>query len=75
MDTITRQIAEYASSLAFSDLDTATVQADEDVGEKFAALARPVIGQTRSADTLARWWRVAEAPDLRPLIRQLDLNP
>ena len=27
MDTITRQIAEYASSLTFGDLDTATVQA------------------------------------------------
>jgi 2-methylcitrate dehydratase len=27
MDTITRQIAEYASALTFQDLDTATVQA------------------------------------------------
>ena len=27
MDTITRQIAEYASALTFEDLDTATVQA------------------------------------------------
>jgi 2-methylcitrate dehydratase PrpD len=48
---------------------------DEHVGEKFTALAGPVIGERRSADTLARWWRVAEASDLRPLIRQLDLNP
>jgi hypothetical protein len=45
------EIAEYVSSLPFSDLDTATVQ---------------------SATQLARWGRVAEAPELRPLIRQLS---
>jgi 2-methylcitrate dehydratase PrpD len=48
---------------------------DEHVGEKFAALTRPVIGEMRSADTLAQWWRLRDAGDLRPLIRLLDLNP
>jgi len=48
---------------------------DEHVGEKFTALARPVIGETRSADTLAQWWRVGDAADLHPFIRLLDLNP
>jgi 2-methylcitrate dehydratase PrpD len=47
---------------------------DEHVGEKFTALARPVIGETRSTDALAQWWRVGDATDLRPLIRLLDLN-
>jgi 2-methylcitrate dehydratase PrpD len=46
---------------------------DEHVGEKFTALARPVIGDRRSADTLAQWWRVSDATDVRPLIRLLDL--
>jgi 2-methylcitrate dehydratase PrpD len=48
---------------------------DEHVGEKFSVLAGPVIGDARSADALAQWWRVADATDLRPLIRLLDLNP
>jgi hypothetical protein len=48
---------------------------DEHVGEKFAALARPVIGEPRSADALAQWWRVRDAADLRSLVRLLDLNP
>jgi hypothetical protein len=34
-----------------------------------------VIGEMRSADTLAQWWRLRDAGDLRPLIRLLDLNP
>jgi 2-methylcitrate dehydratase len=48
---------------------------DEHVGEKFAALARPVIGERRGTDTLSQWWRVGGAADLCPLIRLLDLNP
>src|SRR5262249_22791084 len=48
---------------------------DEHVGEKFARLAEPVIGKTRSAEALARWWRIRDAPDMRPLIALLGINP
>jgi len=45
---------------------------DEHVGEKFTTLARPVIGEARSAEALACWWRMPDAADMRPLIRLLE---
>jgi 2-methylcitrate dehydratase len=48
---------------------------DEHVGEKFMTLARPVIGEARSAEALARWWRIRDADDMRPLIALVGINP
>jgi 2-methylcitrate dehydratase len=48
---------------------------DEHVGEKFTALARPVIGEARSAEALARWWQMRNAGDMRPLIALVGINP
>jgi len=46
---------------------------DEHIGEKFALLAEPVIGETRSAETLARWWQVRDAGDMRVLVKLINL--
>ena len=46
---------------------------DEHIGEKFALLAEPVIGETRSAETLARWWQVRDAGDMRVLVKMINL--
>jgi len=46
---------------------------DEHIGEKFALLAAPVIGEQRSAEALARWWRVRDAGDMRPLVQMINL--
>jgi 2-methylcitrate dehydratase PrpD len=48
---------------------------DEHVGEKFMSLARPVIGEARSTEALARWWQICEVSDMRPLIGLVDINP
>jgi 2-methylcitrate dehydratase len=47
---------------------------DEHVGEKFMRLARPVIGEARSAEALACWWRIRDADDMRPLVRLIELS-
>jgi 2-methylcitrate dehydratase len=48
---------------------------DQHVGEKFMTLARPVIGEARGAEVLARWWQMRDAPDMRPLIKLVGVNP
>jgi len=47
---------------------------DEHVGEKFMTLARPVIGEARGAEALARWWQMRDAPDMRPLVALVGLK-
>jgi 2-methylcitrate dehydratase len=46
---------------------------DAEIEKKFCALGKPAIGEDRCRDALDGWWRVSEAPDLRPLIALLDL--
>jgi 2-methylcitrate dehydratase len=46
---------------------------DDDIEDKFKALAGPVLGERRCREALDAWWRVRAAPDLRPLITLLDL--
>jgi 2-methylcitrate dehydratase len=46
---------------------------DTDIEEKFRAQAAPVLGADRCGDALAAWWKVGEAPDMRPLIEGLDI--
>ncbi len=47
---------------------------DGDIDEKFAALAEPVMGKDRCRTALEGWWNAADADDLRPLIKLLDLE-
>jgi 2-methylcitrate dehydratase len=48
---------------------------DEHVGEKFMSLARPVIGEARSAEALARWWQMRAVSDMRPLVGLVSVSP
>jgi len=46
---------------------------DDDIEDKFNAMAQPVIGESRCRDVLAAWWRIRDADSVAALIGLLDL--
>ena len=47
---------------------------DEDIAQKFRAQSVPVIGEERSYKVVNAWNKLADAPDIRPLIKMMDIS-
>ena len=46
---------------------------EEDIAQKFRAQSVPVIGEERSYKVVNAWSKLADAPDIRPLIKMMDI--
>ena len=46
---------------------------EEDIAQKFLAQSVPVIGEERSFKVVNAWSKLADAPDIRPLIKMMDI--
>jgi 2-methylcitrate dehydratase len=46
---------------------------DDDIEDKFNAMAVPVLGKDRCRDALAAWWRIRDATSVAALVDRLDL--
>ena len=46
---------------------------EEDIAQKFRAQSVPVIGEERSFKVVNAWSKLASVPDIRPLIKMMDI--